>query len=32
VAKAQLPPNRIVPLQVTGPATERLNLVILGDG
>ena len=32
VASAQLPPNRIVPLQVTGPTTERLNLVILGDG
>src|SRR3954468_352302 len=31
-ASAQLPPNRIVPLQVTGPASERLNLVILGDG
>src|SRR5687768_8513785 len=28
----QLPPNRIVPLQVTGPATERLNLLIFGDG
>jgi len=32
VAQAQLPPNRIVPLQITGPPTERLNLVILGDG
>jgi hypothetical protein len=32
VASAQLPPNRIVPLQVTGPTSERLNLVILGDG
>ena len=31
-ASAQLPPNKIVPLQVTGPTTERLNLVILGDG
>jgi hypothetical protein len=31
-AQAQLPPNKIVPLQVTGPASERLNLVILGDG
>ena len=31
-ARAQLPPNKIVPLQVTGPASERLNLVILGDG
>ena len=28
----QLPPHRIVPLQVTGPATERLNLLIFGDG
>ena len=28
----QLPPNRVVPLQVTGPPTERLNLLIFGDG
>lgn len=27
-----LPPNRVVPLQVTGPANERLNLLVLGDG
>src|SRR3954453_4848204 len=31
-AQAQTPPHKIVPLQITGPATERLNLVILGDG
>ena len=31
-ASAQLPPNKIVPLQITGPPQERLNLVILGDG
>lgn len=28
----QLPPHRIVPLQVTGPAAERLNLLVFGDG
>jgi len=28
----QLPPNRIVPLQITGPASERLNLLVFGDG
>ena len=28
----QLPPNRVVPLQVTGPPTERLNLLVFGDG
>jgi hypothetical protein len=27
-----LPPNRIVPLQVTGSPEERLNLLIFGDG
>lgn len=27
-----LPPNRIVPLQITGPASERLNLLVFGDG
>jgi hypothetical protein len=31
-AHAQLPPNRVVPLQITGPPQERLNLIILGDG
>jgi hypothetical protein len=28
----QLPPNRVVPLQVTGPPGERLNLLVFGDG
>ena len=27
-----LPPVTVVPLQITGPPAERLNLVILGDG
>ena len=31
-AQAQLPPHKIVPLQITGPTTERLNLLIYGDG
>src|SRR4051794_3866433 len=29
---AQLPPHKIVPVQITGPTTERLNLLIYGDG
>jgi hypothetical protein len=28
----ELPPNRVVPLQVTGSPEERLNLLIFGDG
>ncbi|HET6548614.1 MAG TPA: M64 family metallopeptidase, partial [Solirubrobacter sp.] len=28
----ELPPNRVVPLQVTGPPEERLNLIVVGDG
>ncbi len=32
VRTQDLPPNRVVPLQVTGPPTERLNLLIFGDG
>src|ERR1700754_3710077 len=32
VAQAQLPPNRVVPVQITGRPPEQLNLVILGDG
>src|SRR3954453_21578792 len=31
-AQAQTPPHKIVPIQVTGPTTERLNLLIFGDG
>jgi hypothetical protein len=27
-----LPEPVVHPIQVTGPATERLNLIILGDG
>ncbi|RKR91984.1 IgA peptidase M64 [Micromonospora pisi] len=29
---APLPEPKVHPIQVTGPATERLNLVIMGDG
>jgi hypothetical protein len=29
---APLPDPRVHPIQVTGPAAERLNLIILGDG
>ncbi|MEX2529357.1 MAG: M64 family metallopeptidase [Gemmatimonadota bacterium] len=32
VSAQELPPNRVVPLQVTGPADERLNLLVFGDG
>jgi hypothetical protein len=32
VSAQELPPNRVVPLQVTGPPTERLNLLVFGDG
>jgi hypothetical protein len=31
-AAAPLPEPKVHPIQVTGPAAERLNLVILGDG
>ena len=31
-AQTPLPPHKIVPIQVTGPTTERLNLLIFGDG
>ncbi|HET6548020.1 MAG TPA: M64 family metallopeptidase, partial [Solirubrobacter sp.] len=31
-AQTELPPNRVVPLQVTGPPEERLNLIVVGDG
>ena len=27
-----LPAPNVVPIQVTGPATDRLNLIVLGDG
>ncbi|RIJ76950.1 peptidase M64 [Nakamurella silvestris] len=27
-----LPEPKVVPIQVTGPATERLNLIVFGDG
>jgi hypothetical protein len=27
-----LPAPKVVPIQVTGPTTERLNLIIMGDG
>jgi hypothetical protein len=29
---APLPEPKVHPIQITGPATERLNLIILGDG
>ncbi|BCJ70162.1 M64 family metallopeptidase [Polymorphospora rubra] len=29
---APLPEPKVHPIQVTGPATERLNLIIMGDG
>jgi hypothetical protein len=32
VSAQELPPNRVVPLQVTGPADQRLNLLVFGDG
>jgi IgA peptidase M64 len=31
-AAEPLPEPRVTPIQVTGPAAERLNLIILGDG
>src|SRR4051812_48781369 len=31
-AQTPLPAHKIVPIQVTGPTTERLNLLIFGDG
>jgi hypothetical protein len=31
-APAPLPAPKVVPIQVTGPPAERLNLIILGDG
>src|SRR3954453_15866135 len=27
-----LPEPKVVPIQITGPASQRLNLIILGDG
>jgi hypothetical protein len=31
-ASAPLPEPTVLPIQITGPAAERLNLIILGDG
>lgn len=31
-AAAPLPDPKVVPIQVTGPPAERLNLIVLGDG
>ena len=31
-ASAALPDPRVVPIQLTGPPAERLNLIVLGDG
>jgi hypothetical protein len=31
-AQAELPAPKVVPLQVTGPASSRFNLVVMGDG
>ncbi|MBE2315640.1 peptidase M64 [Solirubrobacter sp. CPCC 204708] len=31
-AQEPLPEPKVVPIQVTGPASQRLNLIVLGDG
>jgi hypothetical protein len=31
-AQEQLPDPKVVPIQVTGPPTQRLNIVVMGDG
>jgi hypothetical protein len=31
-AQERLPDPKVTPIQVTGPASQRLNLIILGDG
>ena len=29
---AQLPDPKVVPIQVTGPPAQRLNIIVMGDG
>ncbi len=31
-AQEPLPDPKVVPVQVTGPASQRLNLIVMGDG
>ncbi|MDA0181892.1 M64 family metallo-endopeptidase [Solirubrobacter phytolaccae] len=31
-AQERLPEPKVVPIQVTGPPTERLNIIVMGDG